>query len=527
VGAARSDVWNSLWSYWWLADALERGELPLRTGLLNHPLGGRILVADPVNGLLATALVWRAGPAVAHNLLVMVHLLAAGLAAHALARSLGGRGWVAGVGFAFSPLLLSHAHNGASEAVAACWLPLSGLAVVWALRRGGLLRSLAAGGALFVAAAASWYCGVAAWILLLALVLLWRGQPRGLGTRARRLLPAALVGLALSLPMASATRAVAQAPDGLVVIKNTEDLARLRRTLGPADPRVFFVPGSFRSPDFPHLEGNPSDYGHIAYLGWVLLSLAIFAPLLRRRAGRGPPREEGGPGPALWAALLAGLLLALGPVLVIGGYPLALAGRALPLPYQLLEGLPGFDALSLLYRLSLVSALCLALLADRALTRVVAPRWSALAAGLVAALALCETCLLSPASGMPAVTTIPSSSALEALSQAPRGAVINVPVAGNRAYLFEQTLHRMPIAAGLNTGANRAALEVLTALRRLRTDKVQRDEVLEVARGHGIRYLVLHRDEFVADAFLPATGALRKQWQPLAEDGRVQVYQLY
>ena len=75
------------------------------------------------------------------------------------------------------------------------------------------------------------------------------------------------------------------------------------------------------------------------------------APSRRRRTG------------ALWLAGGAGLL-SLGPVWVSGGSPVILAGdRAVPLPYFLVEGLPGFSSLSLIFRLALAPALAAALLA--------------------------------------------------------------------------------------------------------------------------------------------------------------------
>ncbi len=524
VGAARSDVWNSLWSHWWVAHGLADGHWPLATTLLEHPEGGRLLVADPLGALLATPLVLLLGPVAAYNLGAWLHGLAAGLAAHALARRLGGRGWVAGVAFAGSPLMLAHLNNGSSEAFAVMWLPLAGLALVHALQRGGLARSALAGLLLALATAASWYTGLATWLFAACLIAAGVGGELGFAQRLRRGLPALLLAALLCAPFAAWTWSLAQASDGLVQIKSSAELHRLRRTLGPADPRVFLTPGGFRSPDFATLEGRPGDFANVAYLGWVLLAAAVLPWLtrLRRRWASLGPAPGRGPHLALWLTGVLGLLAALGPVLVMNGLPVDLGGRALPLPYRLVEALPGFAGLSLLWRLALAPTLALALLADRATART--PGW--LRAGVVA-LVLVEIHALSPAADLPAVTSAPRSDALTALAQAPPGAVLNLPVAADRAYLYEQVLHGKPLAAGLNSGATRPALELLADLRHLRDGELSPDALTRAARARDIRYVVIHRNQLVAEAFIPAINALRGRAEPLHQDDLVEIHALW
>jgi MYXO-CTERM domain-containing protein len=519
VGAARSDVWNSLWSHWWVAQGLAEGHWPIATLLLNHPDGGRLLVADPLGALLATPATLLLGPVLALNFSAWLHLTAAGLAAHALGRRLGGRGWIAGLALACSPLLTAHLHNGSSEAFAVLWLPLAGLAVLSALRRGGASRVGLAGLVLALATAASWYTGLATWLLASCLILLGCGDGSSLGSRLRRGLPALGLALLICGPLAIHSWNLALAPDGLVSIKTAEELHRIRRTIGPADPRIFLHPGPFRSPDFATLEGSPGDYVALAYLGWVLLGLAAL-PLLRRRRPAAAP--EGSPTRALLTVLVVGVLAAMGPVLVWGGMPLELAGRALPLPWRLIEDLPGFAGLSLLWRLALAPVLALGLLADRAAARL--PPW---VAAFAAALVLSEALLLSPAVGLPAVSPVPRSPALEALASAPPGAVLNLPVAADRSYLYEQVVHRHPLAAGLNSGANRGALELLATLRLRREGRLDDAAVLDAARQRGIRYVVIHRGQLVAETFLPALGALRDRGEPMAQDEAVEIRALW
>jgi len=326
--------------------------------------------------------------------------------------------------------------------------------------------------------------------------------------------PGLLLALGLALPLAGFTREVARAPDGLVEIKSDVDLARIRRTLGGADPRAFVVPGAFRSPDFSGLEGNPEDYVHLSYLGFVILGCALLRA--RRR-----PSEPDAPDAGLFAGAVVCLVLSMGPVLVVDGHPLEVMGRALPLPWRFIEDLPGFDALSLLYRFAGPAGLCLTVLADLGVPR----RWGSTVGALVAL----ETLTFSPARHLPAVTPLPSAAPFETLAAAPEGAVINLPLGSGRTALYEQTIHEKPLAAGLNTDANRPALVVLGALRRLRDPEEGWDarDAGRVAEAQGIRYVVLHRNALLDDSFIAPVRALKDQFPVLTEDGDVRIWTLW
>lgn len=507
AGGARTDALNSVWGLWFFEQALSNDQIPLQTHLLNHPFGGRLVIADPLNSLLAFPLVKLAGPVAAYAAMVIAQLWGSGLAAHRLGEKLGGNGWVAGVGYVSSALILSHVQNGSSEAVAAAWLPLGLLWLVGAIEQGGLARIFWGGLGLALSTIGSgWYAGIGAFMFATAVALLgWEGVARR--QLYQRLIPAMLIGLCLAAPLAIAIKSVAVADDGLVEIKNPDDLSRIRRTLGPADPRILVMPGDFASPDFKHLEGNPSDRFHSAYLGYVLLGLAFWR--LYRASSKEAARQ-----PALWLAFGGGLILALGPVVVLNGFPLAIKGHALPLPYALLEPLPGFSALSLLYRLSGISVLILALLADRA-----HPRW--------ALLVLLEGYLLSPARHLPEITPIPELPAAQALGDAPPGAVLNLPVVPGRNFLYEQVLHHKPIIGSLNTSVNRPGLQILSVARKLRNDTATKEELIAAAQQWQVRYIVSHKNIMAPEAFVGPMVALTRHFTPLAEDERLVVYQLW
>ena len=500
VGGPRTDVWNSLWGLWFVHQV--GGPWPVQTALLDHPSGGSIVVADPLNALLGLPLLGTLGPPATYGLLALLHLTFGGLAANLLGRSTGGSGWIAGIGYQLAPVCISFFHNGSSEAIATGWLPLACWAVIRAVERGSWGRSLGAGAALAVCALGGWYAGVGSWIFVSGvLVVGWAGV--GWKDRVRRLLPGMALALAVVLPTARAVRAVALSADGLVDIKQEADLARIRRTLGAADPRTFVMPGDFRSPDFAHLEGNPGDFVHTAYLGWVLLVLAVVAS--RRRDG-----HQG----AWWWAIGGGLVLAMGPLLVIDGKPFGVGARGvgLPLPYLALEGLPGFSSLSLLYRLAAVSALGLAVLADRLRWWWVLP-------------VVAEVLLLSPVRGLPAITEVYDGAALKAITD--EGAVLDLPPTASRTYLFEQTIHDHPRVGSLNAGINLAGLEVAKAARDAREGKVPPEHVAEVARQQGVRWVVVHKDVLMDAAWVETAGAFRRYAEPVAEDARVRVFRLY
>lgn len=502
VGAPRSDVWNSLWGLWFVE---QFGPVPVHTNLLDHPSGGRLAVADPLNAVLALPLTATLGPVAAYAAVVLGNLVSGGVFADRLGRAAGGSGWLAGTAWMLSPLTLSHLHNGSSEAMSVGWLPLACLTVVRAVETGSWAWRGAAGLGLLLCAVSGWYAGVGAW-LFVACVLAFGWGEATLQQRLVRLGPALALALAATLPWAAWVRGVALAEDGLVDIKNAADLGRIRRTLGAADPRVFVTPGAFRSPDFASLEGNPSDYVHTAYLGWSALALAAWATW-RRVA----PRRT----TALWAAVVLGVVLALGPVLVWDGRPLALGARGigLPLPYLALEPLPGFGSLSLLYRLAGIAVLGVVVLADRA-----RPWWALLVAA--------ELLVLSPGRGLPAVTAAPTAAPFAALRDDPAGAVLDLPPTAAREYLFEQTLHGHPRVGSLNAGLNLAGLQVGKAAREVRTGAQPPSALFEMAAGYDIRWVIHHKNQLMDEEWVKALATLVEHGQVVFEDDRVRVIRL-
>ena len=458
-GSDRTDIWNSMWSLWVVEDALTSGRLPWHVEGLDWPNGGDLLVNDPLNGLLFTPLIALFGISFGYTALVLFHVTFSGFAAHLLSRRLHSSdfgGLVAGLSFAAAPVLISGVHNGTSEVIGAGWLCLAVLAVVKALDEGGRRTILLAGAALTVVCIAGWYYGVAAWLMFGVFVLLG-GTRALLSTRLRRAL--AIGGFAALLVVPWAAFTVSGMTDtGQVGIKNDRELNTVRRGTGAAAPAGWFIPGDWRSPDFRELSRDGEEFIHCHYLGWALIVLGIIG---FRRGGRWR-----------WALAVTGAIgwfLAMGPVATHGGTPIIFGDRlAFPLPYFLLESLPGFSSLSILFRFAVLPSLALSLLAGAAVVGR-SPR----SAALIAAVVLLELRLASPVAGLPAVATAAPPAPIEALADMPAGAVISFPVVGGRRYLFDQSTHGKPVAAQLNFPINRASRKIWRELER-RGSNVQR-----------------------------------------------------
>ncbi len=512
-GADRTDLWDSLWSLWYFWVRVRGGELPYRVdGLLDHPDGGVLWVADPLNAVLALPLLPLLGVAATWTVLVLGHLTFAGVAAHRLGEAVSPdrpwAGWVAGTLYASAPLLLAHVHNGASEAVGTGWMAWAALRLV-RLEGAPTPRNAAlAGLSLALATIAHWYAGVGIFLLAGLMLLRARSRPRLLGMFGAIALAGALV-----VPVAVLTRSAASADGNVVGIKTDKEIATVRRTIGPADPVGFVRAGDYRSPDFRELSRYGEQYIHCHYLGWVGLLAAVAA--LRRRERTG----------VWWVGGLLAALLACGPVLAQKGSPVILPGNlAVPLPYILVEGLPGFSSLSLLWRLSQVTVLAIAVLAGRA------AGGRGVIAGLVAVAALVETIAFSPMAGQRETTNATVAPAIVALRESPDGALMNFPVAGGRAFLYEQTFHRKPLTGGLNFPNNNASRRVWKEALDHANDAPEAlaAAVTEKARQQGVRYLVVHLDPMARpDMHDTAVRALKGAFTPIAEGDGVRVYRFW
>jgi hypothetical protein len=171
-GTSRTDLWNSLWSLWFVQDSVISGVIPFDVPWLDWPHVGQLVVADPLNALLGLPFVTVFGLSGGYTFIVLAHITFTGVSTHLLARHIYGcdsSGWIGGVAFATAPVLISGIQNGTSESFAGGWLALSLYAVILAVEIGGLRRILTAALTLCLVCLGGWYTGVGAWIFLVAI----------------------------------------------------------------------------------------------------------------------------------------------------------------------------------------------------------------------------------------------------------------------------------------------------------------------------------------------------------------------
>ena len=444
-GAPRTDVEDGLAAALRLQRAWRDGSAAWHTTLLNHPDGGILLPADPLGAVFIAAFEPVLGLARAATALCGLQLAMSGWMVHRFAveraAAVGRAGprtqrgaFAAGLSYMTCGTLLSTVHNGN-------WEGLAGGAPAWAAwaawrlaRRGRLFDVLSCALALAWSALQGPY--IAALALGFALTMLWGGP----APRVRRALAIAL-GLVLAAPWAWAAHAGAVHPDALVRIKGAAQLASMRRTIGPLDLQTLWMPGDFRAPDIARLGRAAEGFLHCGYLGLVTLGAALVAP-------RAPGDRR------LWLAGAGALICALGPVLVGNARPVWVDGRAIPLPYALLEPLVGFSSLSLLWQLALGVSLMLAL-------RVGALRLGFGKATLLVVALAAEAGFANPAGRAQQAIDVRPPDAVRALRSAAPGAVVVGPAGAGGPWLLHAAQHGKATAASLNFAANDASERLL------------------------------------------------------------------
>jgi hypothetical protein len=501
-GGPRSDVWNSLWSLWFSHQSLMEGHLPWATELLNAPDGGTVLLPDPLAAVFALFAVPALGVAGAYTALMLLRLAAAGLIAHMFAEdwlketglapdAAGRAAWVAGIGYATAPVLLAGLQCGTTEAVSGAWPALTAWLCWRASVHGGRRAGVLAAVALLGAALSSWYAAVVAFIFA-GLMLL--------GTPGKRRPGPLLAGLVFVIPLAIFTQLTHTDPTHMGT-RSPEILTKIRETFGAADLLNFVWPTAEANLAIFSPAERGQGYLHTTYLGAALLLGAVVALV------RGAPQ-------ARLLALAGGLcaLLALGPVLHLNGE------QVLDwMPYALLEGSPGFDGLSLLWRLSVGAALAVALLAAAA------TRGHRLVVILGVGLVLAEAGLVSPLSSGIARTSVQPSAALGVLADAPAGAVLTVPAFRHHSDLWLQTQHGKPTTGDINHRRSPAAKAWLQQARRRPLSELQ-----AAAEAAGIRYLIVHQEPSLRNTpDRKLVEALTAQGAVLAEDSQLTVLALW
>lgn len=372
-GDLLADRDQNLWNLWWAREAIARATNPYHTDMLYYPYGVDLYyhtLGLPLGliGLLPQLLF---GLPAAYNTVLLAAFTLSGYGAFRLSLrfiSPDGHGWsvpawavhflpfVAGVVFAFTPYTLD-ALKGQLEVLSLQWMPF--YAEAWIMSwRTGRLRYAALSGVFFaLAALSSLYYAVYLAIFSFAYLLyqLWarRGERKvkGGGPRPSGLLPplvvAPLVAVALTLPLLAGLARHRDNPRLAVEAGREHRLAHSADLLSFIAPPHDHILLGWQPTDRPGVNEPPMhDY---VSLGYAALALSILGGTVACRASRG----------RFWVVLgLLALLLSMGPELQIGRNP-----TGIPLPFRLLELLPGVEAIAKPERLVVLARMCMGVLA--------------------------------------------------------------------------------------------------------------------------------------------------------------------
>ncbi|HET6314465.1 MAG TPA: hypothetical protein VFH60_11570 [Chloroflexia bacterium] len=370
-GDLLADRDQNLWNLWWVREAIAHATNPYHTGMLYYPYGVDLYyhtLGLPLGliGLLPQLLF---GLPAAYNTVLLAAFTLSGYGAFRLALRFvsTGEGWplppwavafvafVGGVVFAFTPYTLD-ALKGQLEVLSLQWMPFYAEAWVMAWRTGRLRYGLPAGVFFALAALSSLYYAAYLAIFSLAYVVyqLWarrgaRGKEagRGWGGLVPPLVVAPIAALVLTLPL-------------LVGLVRDRDNPRLaveagveHRLAHSADLLSFVAPPH----DHPLLGWDPADRPGVneppihdyLSLGFAALTLSVLGGIVGWRTSRGK----------FWVGLaLFALVLSMGPQLQVGRMQ-----TGVPLPFRLLEWLPGMEAIAKPERLVVLARLCMGVLA--------------------------------------------------------------------------------------------------------------------------------------------------------------------
>jgi hypothetical protein len=452
---------QNLWNLWWVREALLRPTNPFHTEMLYYPYGADLYyhtlgLPQGLIGLLPQILL---GLPAAYNTVLLVAFTLSGYGAFRLGLMYTGRplpSFLGGVVFAFTPYTLD-ALKGQLEVLSVQWMPFYAEAWIRASRaeewnRRAPLLALA-GLLLALAALSSLY-----YALYLGLFTVGYALYVGLrGRGSRTTLPKSKIqnpklNVPLSLAAVLLVALVLLSPLVVGMVANYDN-PRLEVGADPehrlahsADLLSFFKPPH----DHPLLGdpgGKPGVNEHPLHdylsLGYVALGLAVLGAWVARRERDVP----------FWAGLgLLALVLAMGPQLQVGR---TLTG--IPLPFALVQDLPGADAIAKPERFVVLARLSMGVLAAWGVSWVadaVEGRKSKVEGRRLLALFVMLVLLLVELPIHPRyIEPLAVPPLLRALPKISRGGLMELPfatqqgqVAGQR--MLAQTVHGRPIMSG-------------------------------------------------------------------------------
>ena len=471
------------WAIGWERHALFHAPSLLPHGNMFFPLRYTLGMDEPVLGttlLVLPLALFTDDAVVLYNVARLLTFALSALTAYLLARHLGaseGPSLLAGAAFAFSPVRVDQiAHL---STLGTQWLPL---VVLFAFRffREGRARDALAAGALF--ALEAYACGYHGVIGLLVLPLSFLPLLWGRWSRLPLAVAGTGVAAAALLPLYLLHRA---ALEPLGYVRGTEETAVFSAAL-----ESFLATSSWN-----HVWGEVTapfrtTYSNNLFPGLALPLLALAGVVALWRTGRRPSREAW----ALVAMALATVAVALGP-------EVRFLGRDLfPGPFALARELPLFRMIRVPSRAGIFLVLPLAMLAAKALT---AWRPRPVILGAVAALAILETAIAPiPMPGWAQVvdTRRPPPPVYDWLAAQPEAVIAELPMLDIRGifehpayhesiYLVQSTRGHWKTLANGYAGIEPTPYVALRNAVRTFPSAI----ALDALRGHGVRYVVLHR----------------------------------
>jgi hypothetical protein len=499
------DGYLGIWNIWWAARALTTGQDPFVTPLLFYPQGLDLFwqTLSLPQGLLALPITLTLGPLPAYNLLILLSFVLGGYGAFLFCRSIVGHNGAAIVGgaiYAFAPFHLQKVLDAQLEVAAIQWLPLALLVVHMLLERAAAgerplslaLWSLAAGMLLLIVGLGTWYYGLFALMytgmaaVVFALYAYIGGRKDG--ARPIRTLGWGLAPLVVWLVL-MAPRLVSLATTGDRLLGD----ARTEQAQNFADVVAFWLP----NPNHPLWGGAITDYylrlhpeaflWNISF-GVVGTLLALLAMITGWRT-RWP-----------WAILLlATALFALGSTLRAFG-----VDTGIPMPYALIEHLPGIRNSHRPNHIVVITILLVALLAAFAVRDLAErwPRWNGLLTGAL----LLAIFAIDGWGGPLPLYSRPMPAPYASLGSA-TGAILPVPLHlnfSNSENLWYQTVHGWPIIGGfIGREPPYPLAQYAPGLRELRYGRIEQDDILrpgwpeaalESLAAYNIRYVMFHHE---------------------------------
>ena len=509
------------WAIGWERHALFHAPSLLPHGNMFFPLRYTLGMDEPVLGttlLVLPLALFTDDAVVLYNVARLLTFALSALTAYLLARHLGaseGPSLLAGAAFAFSPVRVDQiAHL---STLGTQWLPL---VVLFAFRffREGRARDALAAGALF--ALEAYACGYHGVIGLLVLPLSFLPLLWGRWSRLPLAVAGTGVAAAALLPLYLLHRA---ALEPLGYVRGTEETAVFSAAL-----ESFLATSSWN-----HVWGEVTapfrtTYSNNLFPGLALPLLALAGVVALWRTGRRPSREAW----ALVAMALATVAVALGP-------EVRFLGRDLfPGPFALARELPLFRMIRVPSRAGIFLVLPLAMLAAKALT---AWRPRPVILGAVAALAILETAIAPiPMPGWAQVvdTRRPPPPVYDWLAAQPEAVIAELPMLDIRGifehpayhesiYLVQSTRGHWKTLANGYAGIEPTPYVALRNAVRTFPSAI----ALDALRGHGVRYVIVHRGGYGPNKWarierdLPAfAGELREVAR--FEDGADRVFAL-